>query len=67
MMGKQGKTPITVDEKEYIYEEMTEKQKTLVNHISDLDRKIANMRFNLDQLTIGRQAFVNLLSEEVVK
>ncbi len=66
-MGKQGKTPITVDEKEYIYEEMTEKQKTLVNHISDLDRKIANMRFNLDQLTIGRQAFVNLLSEEVVK
>ena len=59
------KTPIVVDGTEYIYEEMSPKQQTLVNHVADLDRKISNMQFNLDQLNIGRQAFANLLAEEM--
>lgn len=59
------KTSIVVDGTEYIYEEMTPKQQTLVNHVADLDRKISNMQFNLDQLNIGRQAFANLLAEEM--
>jgi hypothetical protein len=42
---------------------MNDEQKTLVNHIADLDKKIASMRFNIDQLTVGRGAFVNMLSE----
>lgn len=64
-MGKQEKTPISVDGISYNFEDMTDKQKTLVNHIADLDRKINNMQFNLDQLSIGRQAFANLLAEEM--
>jgi len=59
------KTPIFVDGTEYIYEEMSPKQQALVNHVADLDRKISNMQFNLDQLNIGRQAFANLLAEEM--
>jgi hypothetical protein len=55
------KTSITIDEVEYFYEDMTEEQKTLVNHVADLDRKIASSKFNLDQLSIGRDAFVGLL------
>jgi len=42
---------------------MTDQQKALVNHISDLDRKIGTTQFNLDQLNVGKTAFVNLLKE----
>jgi len=55
------KTPITVDDVEYHYEDMTQEQQTMVNHIADLDKKINGTRFNLDQLMVGKDAFVNLL------
>ena len=48
---------ITVNEKEYDVDTMTDKQKTLLNHVSDLERKIGSTQFNLDQLIIGREAF----------
>lgn len=62
-MAENKKTPITIDDKEYNFEDMTDEQKTLVNHVADLDRKIASSKFNLDQLQIGRDAFVNLLKK----
>lgn len=62
-MGKNEKTPITVNDKEYILEDMTDQQKTLLNHVNDLDRKLNNARFNLDQLSFGREKFF----EELVK
>lgn len=64
-MGKNEKTPITVNDKEYILDDMTEQQQAMVNHINDLDRKMANMRFNLDQLAFGREAFVNALAKSL--
>jgi hypothetical protein len=60
-MGKNEKTPILIDDVEYQYEDMTAEQQTMVNHIADLDRKISSARFNLDQLSIGKEAFVNML------
>ena len=64
-MGKNEKTPITVNDKEYIIEDMTDEQKALLNHVQDLDRKMGNAQFNLDQLSIGRQKFVELLAESL--
>jgi hypothetical protein len=61
-MGKNEKTPITVNDKEYFVEDMTEEQKTILNHINDLDRKLSTARFNLDQLSVGRDAFINMLA-----
>ena len=55
------KTPITIDDTEYHYEDMTLEQQTMVNHIADLDKKINGTKFNLDQLMVGKDAFVNLL------
>ena len=46
-MGKNEKTPITVNDKEYFVDDMTEQEQAMVNHITDLDRKMASMRFNL--------------------
>jgi hypothetical protein len=41
---------------------MTDEQRTMLNHANDLDRKLANARFNLDQLAVGREAFINMLA-----
>ena len=64
-MGKNEKTPITVNDIEYNVEDMNDKQKAYLNHVQDLDRKLGNAQFNLDQLSIGRQKFVELLAESL--
>ena len=61
-MGKNEKTPITVNNIEYIVEDMTDEQRTMLNHANDLDRKLSNARFNMDQLAVGREAFINMLA-----
>ena len=57
------KTTITVDDVEYYFEDMTDQQKVFVNHVADLDRKIASSQFSLDQLNVGKAAFIKLLKE----
>ena len=64
-MGKNEKTPITINDKEYFVEDLTQEQQTMLNHVNDLDRKLSSVRFNLDQLAIGREAFVNMLAKSV--
>lgn len=66
-MGKDKKTPVTVNGKEYQFEDMTQEQQMLTNHCFDLDRKIASAQFNLDQLTVGKDAFVKMLEESLSK
>ena len=61
--NKEKKTPITIDDKEYFYEDLTAEQQTIVNHISDLQRKIQSSEFNLQQLAFGKDAFVKALKE----
>jgi hypothetical protein len=46
---------------------MTQEQQVLVNHVADLDRKISSTTFNLDQLKVGQQAFIQLLKESLAK
>ena len=62
-MGKDKKTPITVNDVEYFVEDMTEQQQVILNHINDLDRKLSSAQFNLDQLNVGREAFINMLAQ----
>ena len=66
-MGEKKTTPIVIDDVEYLYEDMNQKQQVLVNHVADLDRKIGSAQFNLDQLVVGKQAFIKLLKEELTK
>lgn len=66
-MAEKKTTPVTVDGKEYAFEDMTQEQQTLVNHVADLDRKIGSTAFNLDQLKIGQQAFIKMLKESLEK
>lgn len=64
-MGNEKKTPIDINGKPYYFEDLTEKQQMIVNHIADLDRKIGSSQFNLDQLMVGKEAFVKMLTEEL--
>jgi hypothetical protein len=64
---KKEQTPVVVDDVEYFYEEMTQPQQMMVNHIDDLNRKISSSQFNLDQLNVGREAFVKMLKESLIQ
>ena len=61
------KTPITIDGTEYQFEDMTQEQQVLVNHVADLDRKLGSARFNVDQLQVGRDAFFAMLKTALEK
>ncbi len=62
---KEQPQTITIDDKEYKVSDLTEEQVALVNHVADLDRKIGSSQFNLDQLNVGRNAFMNLLTQSL--
>jgi len=64
-MGKDKKTPITINDKEYQFEDLTQEQQVLFNHCIDLDRKIGSAQFNLDQLSVGKQAFIKMLEDSL--
>ena len=66
-MGEKKPTPISIDGVDYSFEDMTDEQKLLVNHCLDLDRKIASTQFNLQQLQVGKDAFVNALKQSLEK
>ena len=66
-MGNEKKTPLTIDGTEYHFEDMTQEQQVLVNHVADLDRKLSSARFNVDQLQVGRDAFFNMLKTALEK
>jgi hypothetical protein len=61
-MGEKPKQTITINEVDYTEDQLTDQQKVIINHVADLDRKIRSAQFNLDQLTVGRDAFVNMLT-----
>jgi hypothetical protein len=60
-MGEKKTNPVTIDGVEYIVEDMTPEQQTLLNHVIDLERKLNSAKFNVDQLQVGRDAFFSLL------
>lgn len=66
-MGKDKKTPIVIDDVEYQYEDMSQQAQMLVNHVADLDRKLNAAKFNVDQLQVGKDAFIQLLKQELTK
>ena len=61
----ENKKTIVINDKEYTEDQLTDQQKIMVNHIGDLDRKIGTTQFNLDQLAVGKQAFVDMLTKSL--
>ena len=68
MAKTQKEQPVLkIDDKEYDIESMNNEQKSMINHIADLDRKLQGSEFNLIQLRFGRQAFVDALKASIDK
>ena len=58
---------VDINGTEYSEDQLTDEQKMLINHIADLDRKMGSAQFNLDQLRVGRDAFVNMLTASLAQ
>lgn len=56
---------VVIDDVEYTESQLSDKAKVLINHIGSLDSKIASAEFNITQLRVGRDAFMNMLKEEM--
>jgi len=73
-MAEKKTNTITINGTDYTEDQLNDAQKVMVNHVTDLDRKIRSAQFNMDQLNVGKQAFMQLLTasleapaEEAVK
>lgn len=64
-MAKETNNAIMIDNVEYIFDDLSDKAKVLVQHVADLDRKLASSRFSVDQLQVGRDAFFGMLKAEL--
>ena len=65
-MGKDNKPQmITINDIEYDATTFTDEQVIFTNHCLDLDKKIGNMNFQLQQLQVGKDSFLKMLTESL--
>ena len=65
MTAEDKKAVITIDDVDYTEDQLTDQQKGMINHINSLQQKIGSAQFNLDQLSVGKDAFVNMLKSSL--
>ena len=56
---------VTIDGVEHNIDTFTEQQILLLNHTVDLDRKIGSTQFQLQQLQVGKDAFLKMLKDDL--
>ena len=64
-MAEKKTNTITINDTDYTEDQLTDQQKIMINHIADLDRKIGSTQFNLDQLQVGKKAFMDMLTSSL--
>ena len=66
MANKQSQI-VTIDGTEYDANDFSEQEVMYLNHLMDLDRKIGSTQFQLQQLMVGKDAFLGMLKAELAK
>ena len=61
-MSTEEENILTINDNEYNIDELTDHQKILLSQVLDLDKKIAAAKFNLDQISVAKDSFYNLLT-----
>lgn len=56
---------VTIDGKEYDVETLSDEVKYMLKQVQDIDSKLAKARFEIDQLQVGRNAFVQAIAKSV--
>ena len=54
---------IQIDGTEYEVANFTDQQKNLLAQVTDINQKLGNLQFQADQLSVAKDAFVNLLKQ----
>jgi len=68
MAKKQKEQPVlTLDGKEYFADELTGEQLRIKDHLSDLNNKLNTNVFIGEQLTVSREAFINMFRASLEK
>ena len=62
---KKEDTIILIDDVEYDTKNFTEQQILLLNHCIDLDRKLTTTQFQLQQLQVSKDAFLDMLKRDL--
>ena len=62
---KEKKPFISLDGEEYLIEDLTDKQKQMINHVNDMQNKLNTNAFMREQLEIGKEAFIVRLRESL--
>ena len=62
---KENKQTVVISGEEHNVDDLSQEQITLLNHVADLENKIRQISFNLDQAHGGRQHFMSLLTENL--
>ena len=66
MAKKQKEEPnVNIEGKEYKMSDLSEEQLQMVNHVADLENKLRSATFNVEQLTGGRDYFMDKLKESL--
>ena len=65
-MSKKPQT-VNIDGTEYEVDSLSDKAKLMIDHVADLDRKMASMNFQRDQIQVGRDAFFAMLKAELAE
>ena len=58
---------VNIEGTDYDINEFTDQQKILLEHCLDLDRKINSCKFQLDQLNVGKDAFLQILKNSLAQ
>ena len=61
------KPVLTLNEKNYVIEDLSDQAKYCVAQIQDLEQQIGQSRARLDQLEVAKKGFTDLLTDEVEK
>ena len=54
---------VTVNDKDYNYDELSQEQQMLVEHIENCRRQKANLAFQIDRENVAEGAFAKMLTE----
>ena len=64
-MTTENKETISIDDKNYIVEDMTAEQQYCIAQLRDLNAKQGNLQFQMDQLMAAKSAFNSTLTNSV--
>lgn len=56
---------ITINDVEYQEEDLTDEVKYMIAQVRDIDARVANLKFQIDQLVVAKDAFSGAIVESL--